>query len=190
MRLREVQQVAQGHSAGEREVRIHTQFCLLGNHQHPRPWRRPCGLGLTGSRDWDSPAHAGSRPLASCVLFALCCPGPSPRRPQVPPTEALPPQAWHQLGLGLCHRVMVPNCCVTLGKSLPSSGPQLPPVTRRQAYPPPRVADITRERAEPRAQHRQGAQGSWRMSGGGHAARCLRLLPAPLRHCRAVMPRS
>lgn len=44
-------------------------------------------------------------------------PDPQEHAPQAP--------GW---GLGLCHRMMAPGYCVNLGRSLPSSGPQFPPV--------------------------------------------------------------
>lgn len=54
LRLREVQQLARGHVAGEWDSRIQTQFCLLLNHQYlPALLASPEGPQLRGIQDWD-----------------------------------------------------------------------------------------------------------------------------------------
>lgn len=79
--LREVRYVVPCHSAGEWKARIQTQFCLLLNHQYLLALL--ASLKALGREESGTETALGSVGEGHpCILFALCSPGASPKRPR------------------------------------------------------------------------------------------------------------
>lgn len=132
------------------------------------PWRpraqRKQGPGSPGPRGqpWTMRAEGPWQLHPVCPLLPWAFPTVPVTANRITPTPGLGSHpgihpSSPRLGLGFCHRVMMPNCCVTLGKSLPSSGPQFPPITMKTSVPTPGAAvKLARGRAEHSARPREG----------------------------------